>query len=293
MWYNKHKNIFRRYQMKDLDLTLVSKRSRKDWRRERRRRVNKNFKDGVLVGLPVGILIGILLGVSICSVLTRSDTFIEVSAKSDKISTKIKEVGENEIEVEVERKIPYEELIAEHMVDNPASGRDRNTNMRQAAIDINKANNPIFKDGYILKPGEKFSWLEVVGNPTEERGYERAGQMENGGRGTIGWGGGVCQVAIAMNSAIQKTEQSLEKEKFHAEHHSGEVRYVKPERGDKELTITYEGGRDFWFISTLDYPIRIFIETQDDEVTVKIFAIKTRIVKEKKKIKKQIQKREP
>ncbi len=161
-----------------------------------------------------------------------------------------------------------EELIAEHTICNSKSSANRNTNMAVAAQIINEATGGA--DGYILEPEEKFSWLEVVGNTTEEKGFEKAPVIKN--RKTVqDLGGGVCQVSSAINSAIQQTEQQTNREHFYAQKHSLKSSYIKKERGDKEATVSFDSKVDFWFISTLEYPIRIQVFTDGGSVTVKIF----------------------
>lgn len=161
-----------------------------------------------------------------------------------------------------------EELIAEHTICNPKSSANRNTNMAVAAQIINEATGGV--DGYVLEPEEKFSWLEVVGNTTEEKGFEKAPVIKN--RKTVqDLGGGVCQVSSAINSAIQQTEQQTDREHFYAQKHSLKSSYIKKERGDKEATVSFDSKVDFWFISTLEYPIRIQVLTDGGSVTVKIF----------------------
>lgn len=180
--------------------------------------------------------------------------------------TEKESVSETE-ETQTEEAI-IEELIAEHTIGNSNSGASRNTNMAVAAQIINEATDGM--DGYILEPGEKFSWLEVVGNTTQEKGFKKASVIIN--RESVqDWGGGVCQVSSTINSTIQKTEQKTDKEHFYAQRHSLKSSYIKKERGDKEATVSFDSKIDFWFISTLEYPIRIQVFTDGGSVTVKIF----------------------
>ncbi len=276
----------RKARKKELDLNLTRKRrSRNDWSKEERRRRNRkneSLKTGILIGIIITIIIETLIGLGFAafkhcrSSMKVSD--VDVSQENKK------ETQMETIEVEEERVVYEEVLIAEYMIDNPASNANRNNNLAQAARDINCANNPIFKDGYILKTGEKFSWLEIVGDPTEERGYLKAGEMENGGQSTTGIGGGICQDAISVYNAILQTEQSLDPLYFHVEHHSGKVSYVKPERGDKELTVTYKGNRDFYFISTLPNTIRIYLIAEGGKVHTQIYEFRPVIRKIKRRV---------
>lgn len=169
---------------------------------------------------------------------------------------------EKRINIEPER--VEEVLIAEHTINNPSSEANRNINMALASKRIN---------GYILKPGEKFSWLEIVGNPTAEDGYKEAGEIKEGKK-TRGIGGGICQVSSTISTAIQKTAQKVDVEHFHAETHSLDVGYLATKKGDKEASVAYTSQKDFWFISTLENPIKIDVIAWEGSVTVKIFEIR-------------------
>lgn len=191
-------------------------------------------------------------------------------------STEVSPIEEAETESALENEEAedvtiVEELIAEHTIDNPNSKPDRNANLSAVADIINGETN-----GYILEPGEKFSWIEVVGKTTEEKGFKKAPEYQNG-KLVQGMGGGICQVSTTINSTIQKTEQKTDEEYFHAEPHSITLKtgkppvYIKPERGDKEASVASSVGKDFWFVNSLGHSIRIYIETNGGAVTVKIF----------------------
>lgn len=176
-------------------------------------------------------------------------------------------VGGNLPQLEFEeQEIMVERFLAEHTIFYPGGqyNESRNANLARAAEVINGTT-----DGYILKPGEKFSWFEVIGNPSEETGYMKAGMIKNG-RNVSDWGGGVCQVSSTINSVIQKTDQAIDEKHLYAKKHSKKSAYIDPDKGDKEATVTYPG-IDFWFISTMDYPIRLKLESGEGSVTAQIF----------------------
>lgn len=234
-------------------------RTYREWKRDNRKRKRiRKKKTFPIIWFAIMLLIGILIGGTVVFfALQREATNRKPELLSGLIKFRI-EIHEEE----------YEELVAEHSIDNPSSPEDRNVNLARAGEILN---------GHRINPGEKFSWIEVVGNPTIERGFKEAGEIAEG-KGTKGIGGGVCQVSSTINTAIQKTEQSLDIECFHAERHSTEEppAYLKPERGDKEASVAFTSQKDFWFVSTLGYPIRFGIETNQGEVSVKIFAIRTK-----------------
>ncbi len=77
--------------------------------------------------------------------------------------------------------------------------------------------------GSVLKKGDTFSFNEVVGERTEENGFQNAVVIENG-QFTEGVGGGVCQVSSTLyNSALLSGVKVIER---HA--HSLVSNYVEP-----------------------------------------------------------------
>lgn len=262
----------------------MKKRDRRHVKRQRKEKCRNllNWLEKEKAGLIVGFLCGIAFALLMVNILqsfrTSEDIFAKVSGTETQAETETEIEIETETEVEIETETETEEVIAEHMIDNPASDADRNTNLKIVAEKIN---------GRTIYPGQKFSYMEDIGNPTLEDGYKMAGEMAKG-KGTEGVGGGICQAFCTLNSAMQKTDQCLDSQVYHAEKHSGTVKYLNPDRGDKEATVAFSSGRDFWFISTLYYPIRFQAWTEADKVYVRIIGIKT--IKVKKMVKKKIKK---
>ncbi len=159
-------------------------------------------------------------------------------------------------------------LLAEHTIYNPSSQEDRNENMRLAAEIINGVNG----SGYLLNPGEKFSWLEVVGDTTQEKGYLNATVIKYG-KAVQDLGGGVCQVSAAINSAVQEAGIAT-----HARKHSTSKKkppaYIHEELGDREATVSFGSKIDFRFENTLENPIMFRVISKGGDVTVKVFEIR-------------------
>ncbi len=72
------------------------------------------------------------------------------------------------------------------------ANENRNTNIELASKKI---------DGYILKPGEIFSYNKVVGERTIKAGYKEAAVYVNG-EVVDGIGGGICQVSSTLYNAV-------------------------------------------------------------------------------------------
>jgi vancomycin resistance protein YoaR len=69
--------------------------------------------------------------------------------------------------------------------------KSRNDNPKMAAARL---------DGHVLKPGEVFSFNEVVGGRSEKEGYKVAGVIERGEM-VDGMAGGACQISTTLHAA--------------------------------------------------------------------------------------------
>ena len=118
-------------------------------------------------------------------------------------------------------------------------------------------------NGKILNPGESFSFNEVLGERTKERGYMEAPVIIDN-KVESGIGGGICQVSSTLYNAILKAGiQDIKRT-----HHSLPSSYV-----GLGLDATVDWGNiDFKFINTLDYPIYIEGHTQNKNLYINIFS---------------------
>ena len=124
-------------------------------------------------------------------------------------------------------------------------------------------NNNIFRSfekmtGYILKPGETFSFNKVVGKRTTENGFHYAIEYAYGEK-RMGIGGGICQASSTLYMAA--VEAGLEI--VHREPHSDAVNYTDY---GKDATVYWENGRviDFSFRNNTDEPIYIKARIESD-----------------------------
>lgn len=116
-------------------------------------------------------------------------------------------------------------------------------------------------DGTILRPGETFSFNQIVGERTADKGYQAAA-VYSGGATVNELGGGVCQVAstiyyCALYADLEIVERSA---------HMFLVDYVPP---GMDATI-YWGSLDFKFRNNTDYPIRIDASCHDGAVHISL-----------------------
>lgn len=153
----------------------------------------------------------------------------------------------------------YCDLLGATTTKFPASAEARRGNLRLALEKI---------DGYILYPGDEFSYNDVVGERTEEAGFQPAPAYVNGDtKDEIG--GGVCQVASTLYaSTLFAFLETVERE----------CHYYRPtymQMGtDATVTIPAEGRAiNFRFRNSRNYPIMIKTDFNNDEsyMTVEIW----------------------
>ena len=101
---------------------------------------------------------------------------------------------------------------------------------------------------YIVLPGEKFSFNEVLGERTVNKGYKRAPVIVSGEL-SEGVGGGICQVSSTLFNAVDRAGLTILKRYSH----SKQVGYVPPGR---DATVSWHGP-DFTFRNDYDHPIMI------------------------------------
>lgn len=120
-----------------------------------------------------------------------------------------------------------------------------------------------FINGKCLKPGEIFSFNNIVGERTKERGFKEAAVIV-GNKVESGYGGGICQVSSTLYNAVLKTGlKPIERT-----HHTLPTAYV-----DLGLDATVDfGGIDFKFKNTFNYPIYIEANTKNKVLYINIYS---------------------
>ena len=151
-----------------------------------------------------------------------------------------------------------EKEIAKFSTDILVDDKKRDNNLELTASKINNT---------IVKNGENFSFNDVVGNPTPQKGYEKAGIIVNGKK-EKGYGGGNCQVSTTLYDAVLKVDGLKVTERHE---HGKDVGYV--EEG-KDATVVYDD-LDLKFENNTGYDIKIKAEVTSKEVIVRIMKIAT------------------
>lgn len=128
------------------------------------------------------------------------------------------------------------------------TGRD--TNLRLACEAIN---------GMILLPGDVFSYNEVLGERTPERGYQLASSYA-GNKTVSTYGGGICQVS----STLYYCTLVAEMETLTRTNHGFAPTYIPL---GTDATVSW-GSIDFRFRNSLNYPVRIDATASEGSVTI-------------------------
>lgn len=116
-----------------------------------------------------------------------------------------------------------------------------------------------------LNPGEEFSFNNIVGLRTEEKGYKE-GLMYTNGEVVSGVGGGICIVStILYNAALETGLKILERHP-----HSGPVSYAEPGR---DAAVSF-GWADLRFKNDTGHPIIIKSKVENNELLVSVFGVK-------------------
>lgn len=139
------------------------------------------------------------------------------------------------------------------LLDRSAS---RVNNIRLASKKINNT---------ILKPGEEFSFNNIVGRRTAAKGYMEAPiivRTPYGPGKRNAHGGGVCQISTTIYNAVEKCGLKVTERHIH----SKDVGYVP--RGE-DATVSY-GSVDFRFVNSGKYPIMLKVHVKGRFLGVRI-----------------------
>ncbi|WP_028784800.1 VanW family protein [Thalassobacillus devorans] len=136
---------------------------------------------------------------------------------------------------------------------NP-NNKERSHNIRLAAEAI---------DSHVVFPGETFSFNEVVGKRTKEKGYKPAPVIVKG-EVTEGIGGGICQISSTMYNAVDNAGVKI----LERYSHSKRVPYV-PE--GRDATVSWYGP-DFTFKNVYNQPLLIRTRVTNGQVSINVYS---------------------
>ena len=150
----------------------------------------------------------------------------------------------------------FPDLLSSFSTKYDESNRARSNNLKIAMSKL---------DGYVVMPGETFSYNKSLGKRTVEDGYQYANGFASG-KVVPMLAGGICQISSTLYDAILYA--NLEVVERH--NHMFQATYVEP---GKDATVVY-GSLDFKFKNTRSYPIMIKTKTGGGLAEIKIFGIK-------------------
>lgn len=120
-------------------------------------------------------------------------------------------------------------------------------------------------NGTVIKPGDTFSFNQIIGKPTAEKGYQEATVIIDH-KTEKGIGGGNCQVSSTLYNAVLNIPELQIVERHE---HGKDVTYV-PE--GKDAAVSY-GSLDLKFKNTTNYSVRIDAATDNQSITIKLIKI--------------------
>lgn len=145
-------------------------------------------------------------------------------------------------------------LVSEAFTKLPYWQESRNQNLRRASEILN---------GYMLKPGEEFSYNTALGPQDEEHGFA-LGYADYNGVPILEIGGGLCQISTTLFQAVAKADLEIVERHTHG----------------KMVSYTHHGmdamvadWADFKFKNNKDYPVAISANFDETEgiITYKIY----------------------
>ena len=171
--------------------------------------------------------------------------------------------GPNKIELPIKHKYPSVDSELLDMIRTNKIGyyvTYFNTNNTERTTNINLSVEAI--NNHVVFPNEVFSFNDVVGMRTEEKGYLPAPVIVKGELAED-IGGGICQVSSTLYNAVYRAGIKV----LERYSHSRKVPYVPPGR---DATVSWYGP-DFTFQNSYNQPILIRAKTQNGTVSISIF----------------------
>lgn len=151
---------------------------------------------------------------------------------------------------------PQRVLLSTYETRLLAKDTNRTENIKLASSKIN---------GLKIDPGKIFSFNQVVGRRTSQRGFKEATAIIND-KYEDAIGGGICQLSSTLFNAAEKAGLSITERHSH----SKQVAYVPKGR---DATVVY-GSLDFKFRNTKDFTIELETRVQNGKVTTSIYKVK-------------------
>ena len=151
--------------------------------------------------------------------------------------------------------VPFRDVLG-HCETRHTDDENRNTNLRLVCETLN---------GYILQPGEEFSYNGVIGERTEERGFKAAGAY-SGTRLVKDIGGGVCQGSSTLYNCVLLADLEVTERVCHGLL----VNYLPI---GMDAAVNWSTKTDFKFRNNFHFPIQIQAKLEDGYMKMQIVGI--------------------
>lgn len=113
-----------------------------------------------------------------------------------------------------------------------------------------------------VEPGAEFSFNNVIGQRTKEKGYEEAKILVEG-HPDYAVGGGICQISSTLYNAAKDAGMEI----LERHTHTNEVHYVAL---GMDAAVSF-GEQDFRFRNVLSEPVRIRISVENSQVKAELY----------------------
>jgi len=151
--------------------------------------------------------------------------------------------------------VPFRDVLG-HCETKHTDDENRNTNLRLVCEIL---------DGYILNPGEEFSYNGVIGERTEERGFKAAGAY-SGTRLVKDIGGGVCQGSSTLYNCVLLADLEVTERVCHGLL----VNYLPI---GMDAAVNWATKTDFKFRNNFHFPVMIRAELSDGYMKMQIVGV--------------------
>ena len=219
----------------------------------------------------IGIIAALIIGIAIYIYFNNSNTQISKSNdyqanRTSATNNTTEENGntENQENSDKSNKIekgitePKEEQLSTFSTKIYSSDPSRQHNIE---LTCNRLN------GAIVKNGDTFSFYQLLGPSTKEKGYLEADILDNKGKKQKGFGGGNCQISSTLYNAVLMVPSLVVTERHE---HSNYVPYI--EKG-KDAAVSY-GSYDLKFRNNSGNDVKILTSTDGVNVTATLMSIK-------------------
>ena len=206
------------------------------------------------------VLIGIMLGIGIWIFKTNNDSLNYQAQRSSTNKNNLDEIDIKSTQSTTDTQQVTEQTekeIANFSTKIHNKEKARQNNMRITCDSLTNTE---------IKPEEIFSFCNTVGKATAEAGYKEAEIFDKNGNIKKGYGGGNCQVSSTLYNVVLQIPGLKVLERHE---HSRKVSYVE---SGKDAAVAY-GSIDFRFKNENNYDIKIYSESTEDSINLRIVKI--------------------